>query len=103
MNNPPIPGTLEDLSLAVSQLGRMFEHVYQALQDNTLELQRLRLAYDQLSDHCAILAESLWSTRGRNEDLERQVEWFRQLADSREERMRRDTPVEGLPPDTEEG
>lgn len=101
MSNPPVPGSLEEISHTLSELQRQFEMMIFAMRATTEELQRMRKANDELVDHCATLAECLWSERGRSQELERQVEWFRSLVGTRPERQSRPTPTEGLPPDEE--
>jgi len=98
----PQPGTLEEIIWSLGEVQRQLERLTLAYQRNTDELQLVRLAYDDLSDHCAVLAESLWHERGQSQRLAQQLEWFRQLAGTRAERAERVTPVDGLPPDEED-
>lgn len=99
MSQPPVPGSYEDLLHAVSELTRQWEIAIHSLRALAEEVQALRGAYAELSDHCGVLAESLWTERGQSARLELELEWFRALASSRAERQTRNTPVEGIPPD----
>ena len=99
MMPPAVPGSLEEISQTLGEVQRQLEALTLAFRTCIEELQAVRSGYDDLSDHCSLLAELLWSERGRSVELERQVEWFRELAGTRAERMRRDTPTEGLPVD----
>lgn len=94
---------IDDMQNALLRMADALAAFERALLTNTEELQRLRKANDELSDHCITLVCLLSNERRQNQELERQVEWFRSLADSREERARRDTPPDGLPPDSSKG
>lgn len=91
----PPPGSLEDLSLAVSMIGKQVEAMTHAFQTMTDEYQRVTSLNAELVDHCNMFALALWEERGASDRLKREADWFRNLAASKSDRQREVTPAHG--------